>query len=178
MHILAGINEDCLSASKSKSLEPFLRYGQKDIKCTKNGFFLRLWPPKIFLKKIFQHQLTIPSAHPVQISSCSDYCITLSKCGITQKSQKGLSLKKRGLASSVQPEPDFSRTYGFRNVLGINADCLNKKFHQDRYSRFLDLDKKHQKWSENGGFPHDFSGSVSFVPLWCPNFMQKIRKIL
>ena len=22
------------------------------------------------------------------------------------------------------------------------------------------------------------SGSVTFVPLWCPNFMQKIRKIL
>ena len=29
--------------------------------------------------------------------------------------------------------------------------------------------------------PKDFfqkSGSVTFVPLWCPNFMQKIRKIL
>ena len=39
-----------------------------------------------------------------------------------------------------------------------------------------------QKW----GFPpfvtpRNFfqkSGSVTFVPLWCPNFMQKIRKVL
>ena len=37
-----------------------------------------------------------------------------------------------------------------------------------------------------GVFPHlrppkiffQKSGSVTFVPLWCPNFMQKIRKIL
>ena len=48
------------------------------------------------------------------------------------------------------------------------------------------MDKKHQKCPKNGGFPpfatpQDFfqkSGSVTFVPLWCTNFMQKIRKIL
>ena len=42
------------------------------------------------------------------------------------------------------------------------------------------MDKKHQK------FPHlrppkiffQKPGSVTFVPLWCTNFMQKIRKIL
>ena len=47
------------------------------------------------------------------------------------------------------------------------------------------MDKKHIKWPKNKGFsqfetPHDFfqkSGSVTFAPLWCPDFMQKIRKI-
>ena len=48
------------------------------------------------------------------------------------------------------------------------------------------MDKKHQKCPKNGGFPpfatpkifFQKSGSVTFVPLWCTNFMQKIRKIL
>ena len=48
------------------------------------------------------------------------------------------------------------------------------------------MDKKHQKCPQKEGFPpfatpYDFfqkSGSVTFVPLWCTNFMQKIRKIL
>ena len=47
-----------------------------------------------------------------------------------------------------------------------------------------DMDKKHQKYPKNGFFPHLWppkiffqkSGSVTIVPLWCPNFMQKIRK--
>ena len=46
------------------------------------------------------------------------------------------------------------------------------------------MDKKHQKCPKNGGFlpfvtPKIFfqkSGSVTFVTLWCSNFMQKIRK--
>ena len=47
-----------------------------------------------------------------------------------------------------------------------------------------DMDKKHQKCPHHfppSVTPQDFfqkSGSVTFVPLWCPNFMQKIRKIL
>ena len=49
-----------------------------------------------------------------------------------------------------------------------------------------DMDKKHQKYPKNVVFPpfvtpQDFfqkSGSVTFVPLWCTNFMQKFRKIL
>ena len=40
--------------------------------------------------------------------------------------------QKRGLATTVQPEPEFSRTCGFRIVLGINEDCLNAKFHQNQ----------------------------------------------
>ena len=52
----------------------------KNIKnAPKMGFFPHLRPPRFFfLKKTFELQVTIPSAHPVQISSRSDYCITLS----------------------------------------------------------------------------------------------------
>ena len=47
-----------------------------------------------------------------------------------------------------------------------------------------DMDKRHQKYSQNRVFlhlwPQNFflqkSGSVTFVLLWYPNFMQKIRK--
>ena len=42
------------------------------------------------------------------------------------------SLKKRVLATTVQTVPDFSRTCVFCKVLGINKDCLNAKFHQNR----------------------------------------------
>ena len=40
--------------------------------------------------------------------------------------------QKKGLVTTVQPEPEFSRTCGFREVLGINEDCLNAKLHQNR----------------------------------------------
>ena len=48
------------------------------------------------------------------------------------------------------------------------------------------MSKKHKKYPQNGVFspfvtPKIFfqkSGSVTFVPLWCTNFMQKIRKIV
>ena len=39
------------------------------------------------------------------------------------KNDEKTSLKKRGLATTVQPELEFSRTYGFREVLCINEDC-------------------------------------------------------
>ena len=43
------------------------------------------------------------------------------------------------------------------------------------------MDKKHEKYPQNGDFPNLWppkiffqkSGYVTFVPLWCPNFMQK-----
>ena len=46
--------------------------------------------------------------------------------------------------------------------------------------------QKHQKCPKNGGFPpfvtpkifFQKSGSVTFILLWCPNFMQKIEKLL
>ena len=46
-----------------------------------------------------------------------------------------------------------------------------------------DMDKKHQKYHQDGVFPicdpqrFFFKNlAVTFVPLWCPNFMRKIRK--
>ena len=50
----------------------------------------------------------------------------------TKKVKKTTSLKKRGLATTVQPEPDFSKTCRFRKMLGIKDDCLNAKFHRNR----------------------------------------------
>ena len=100
-----------------------MRYGRKTSKMHQKKGFSPICGPKI--KNKIQLQVTIPSAHPVQISSRSDYCITLSECGITKK-------KKRGLATTVQPKPDFSRTCGFRKMLGINEDCLNAKCHRNR----------------------------------------------
>ena len=51
---------------------------------------------KHFRKKKVQLQVTIPSAHPVQISR-SDYCITLSHCGIKQKKWKKQQSLKKGV---------------------------------------------------------------------------------
>ena len=47
-----------------------------------------------------------------------------------------------------------------------------------------DMDQKHQKCPQNGVSPlfvtpaifTQKSGSVTFVPLWCTNFMHKTRK--
>ena len=61
--------------------------------------------------------------------------------------------QKRGLTTTVQSEPDFSRTCSFHEVLGTNEDCFNRKFHRNRWSRFRDMDKKHQKCIKNGFFP-------------------------
>ena len=63
---------------------------------------------------------------------------------------------------------------------------INMKFQKLLMTGCRDMDKKHQKYPQNGVFPpfvtpQEFfqkSGSVTFVPLWCTNFMQKIRKIL
>ena len=60
--------------------------------------------------------------------------------------------QKRGLTTTVQSEPNFSRTYSFHEVLGTNDDCFKGKLHRNRWSRFRDMDKKHQKCNKNGGF--------------------------
>ena len=46
--------------------------------------------------------------------------------------EKRPSLKKRGLATNVQTEPEKFRTCGFREVLGITKDYLHAKLHQNR----------------------------------------------
>ena len=68
---------------------------------------------KDFWKFFFQLQLTIPSM-----------------------SKKRLNLKKSGLDTTVQPEPDFSRPCSFLEVLGINEDCLHTKFYRNHQGRF------------------------------------------
>ena len=50
----------------------------------------------------------------------------------TKNDEKTTKSQKRGLVTTVQPKPEFSRTCGFRVVLGINEDCLNAKLHQNR----------------------------------------------
>ena len=57
-------------------------------------------------------------------------------------------------------------------------------FSSKSFELFLRYEQKTSKMPQKWVFPHlrpqDFffqkSGSVTFVPLWCPNFMQKIRK--
>ena len=72
-------------------------------------------------------KVTIPSAHPGQISSRSaSLChnvVSHKKSKKTTKSQKSIL--------ATQPKPDFSKTCGFREVLDINEVCLNEKFHRN-----------------------------------------------
>ena len=53
------------------------KFGKKFLKTFLDKNLKKVFGKKI-LKFFFQLQVTIPSAHPVQISSRSDYCITLS----------------------------------------------------------------------------------------------------
>ena len=66
--------------------------------------------------------------------------------------KKRLSLKKRGLVTTVQPKPEFSRTCGFRKVLGINEDCSNAKFSSKFLEPFLRYGKKTSKMPQKWGF--------------------------
>ena len=51
---------------------------------------------------------------------------------------------------------------------------MHIKFQKLLMTGCRDMDKKHQKYPQCGDFtPFQKSGSVNFVPLWCPNFMQK-----
>ena len=69
--------------------------------------------------------------------------------------KKRLSLKKRGLVTTVQPKPEFSRTCGFREVLGIKEDCLERKISSKsiepplRYGQ--ETSKIHQHWGVANG---------------------------
>ena len=64
---------------------------------------------------------------------------------------------------------------------------MHMKFQKHLITRCRDIDKKHQKCAlKMGAFPHLWSprfffqksGTVTFVPLWCINLMQKIRNNL
>ena len=99
----------------------------------KKTIFQKLFFKLKKLETFLQLQVTIPSAHPVQISRRSDYSYhSVIMWYHTKKLKKRPQVSKRGLVTTAQPKPNFSGTYGFREVLGINEDSLNAKFYQNR----------------------------------------------
>ena len=62
-------------------------------------------------------------------------------------------LKNRGLVPTIQPEPDFSWTCGFRQKLDNVELIMYMKFQKILMTGCRDMDKKHQKCPKNGGFP-------------------------
>ena len=111
---------------------------KKHQKCTKKGGFPPFVAPQDLKKELFFHlQVTILIAHPVpnfKSFRLLHHCVIMWYH--TKRVKQTTKSKKRGLASNVQPEPDFSKTCSFRKMLGINEDCLNAKFHRNRWSRF------------------------------------------
>ena len=83
-----------------------------------------------------------------------------------------MSLKNRSLVPAIQPEPDFSCTCGI--VLDNVELIMYMKFHKILITGCRDISKRYQKCPKKGVFQK--SGSVTFIPLWCPNFMQKLEK--
>ena len=101
----------------ASSLKDFLSKGRKSAKTHKLCIIMLIYPSwyNFLEKNIFDLQITIDRVHPVQISSRSDNCITTDimwKSPIMPKKRQ--SLKNRGLVPTIQPEPDFSWTCGFR----------------------------------------------------------------
>ena len=98
--------------------------------CEKNFLEKNL---KTFLEKKFKQHFWIKNVEKNFWKKFQVVQTTASLCNnmISKKKVKKNDDKsqKRGLATTVQPEPDFPRTCSFRKVLGINEDCLNAKFH-------------------------------------------------
>ena len=78
--------------------------------------------------------------------------------------------KIEGLVLTIQPEPDFSWICSFRWVVDNVELIIYMKFRKLLMNECRDMDKKHKKYYKNGGL------STTFVPLWCPILVQKIRK--
>ena len=134
---------------KPNPLRDFLSKGGKSAKTHQLCIIMLLNP---FLHNsigniIFDFHITIDTVHPVQISSRSDNCITTDMMWKSPKMpKKGLSLKNRGLIPTIQPEPDFSWTCGFREVLDNAELIMYMKFQKLLITRCRDMDKKHQKY--------------------------------
>ena len=91
--------------------------------------------------------------------------------------------KNRALIPTTQLQEDCLLTCSFREVLDNVKLITNMKFQKIWMPGFRDTGKKHKKCLLKWGFPTmcDFlqkSGSASYIPLWCPNFMQNFRKLL
>ena len=86
-----------------------------------------------------------------------------------------------GLVPTIQPEPDVSQANGFCKVVDDVKLGTYMKFHNILMTRCKYKSKKFHKYPLKMGFstPKVYFkklGSVTFVPLWCPNFMQKLEK--
>ena len=77
------------------------------------------------------------------------------------------------MAPTVPPEPHFSCTYTFHEVLDNGELVVYMTFKKILMTVCRDMDKKHQKCPKNGFFPHLWppkiffqkSGSITFVLL-------------
>ena len=103
----------------------------------------------------------------IQISRCSDYCISL----------------KNSLVPTIQPEPDFSLKCVFQEVLYNVKLVRYMKCQKILMIGCRDMGKNTKNTAKIGIFSHlwpqrFFSGPITFLPLWCTMFMQKIRKNL
>ena len=93
------------------------------------------------------------------------------------------SLKNRGLVPTIEAETDFSWTCSFCWVLDNVEHIMYIKF-QETFNDWMQRNRQNSsimppKWGLPPIVtPQDFFqrlGSVTFVPLRCPNFMQKDR---
>ena len=91
--------------------------------------------------------------------------------------------QKRRLVPTVHSEPDFSQTCSFRVVLD-NFYLFNYMKFQKMLINEYRVRTKNIKNALKIFVPHLWppsyffqeSGSVTFVPLWCPNFVQNFRR--
>ena len=58
-----------------------------------------------------------------------------------------------GLVPTIQPEPEFSQTGGFRNVFDNVELIMYMKFQKIFMTGCRDMDKKLKKYLQNGIFP-------------------------
>ena len=73
-----------------------------------------------------------------------------------QNAEKMSKSQNRGLVPTVQPEPDFSWTCVFREMTNNVEFITYMKFQKLLMTECRDMDKKHQKYPQNGGFPPFF----------------------
>ena len=92
------------------------------------------------------------------------------------------SLKNRGLVLTAQPEPEFSQTCRFWEMLDYEEIIMYMNINEILMTGCRAIDKKHQKKPPIMGVssicapPKAFfqkSASVTLVSLWYPNFKQK-----
>ena len=71
------------------------------------------------------------------------------------------SLKNSGMVPTIQQDPDFSKTYSFREVVGKVELITYMKSQKILITECRDMSKKHKKYPKNWGFPRlgpqDFS---------------------